>query len=165
MSKGSDIIPYGESHRNQCNRGERGRGRTLHDTPFPSFSSPRRSAQSCPIKLLCVLRLIFATKSVINHMLNRYLYPAIFPPCSSLGGCYFFIEYQLLTSCPGLSRASRGLFSHAVMAVKSGSSRLYPQRGNSFQKSIRLRSSLLVSTTAHQKHLIPGPGLPEQVRQ
>ncbi len=110
--------------------------------------------------------------------------------------CGISTSYVMPGRVPGI----QGRFTHAVMAVKKGSSGLYPSRGTSYRRkdivypsgtfwrgilprhsclgrglkprrniperdtipfrhfiSIRLRSSLLVSITAHQKHLIPGP--------
>ncbi len=64
----------------------------------------RAFAHWCPIKLLCVLRMIFAKKSVINHFLCRYLYQGILSPYPNLGGCYFLLNINYLCharACPG----------------------------------------------------------------
>ena len=57
-----------------------------------------------PIKLLCALRMIFAMKSVINHVQRRCLYLGILSPLPKLGNYFFvfnIIQLRHARACPG----------------------------------------------------------------
>ena len=75
-------------------------------------------AQPCLIKSPYTLRMIFAMKSVINHMLRRCLYLNILFPWPKLGKMLFCINNQLVTSCPGVSRMLHD--TYIVIPAKAG---------------------------------------------
>ena len=111
-------------------------------------------AQSCPIKLLCVLRMIFATKRVINHMLRRCLYPGIFLPCQTWEVVIFVLIINYLRharACPG--------HPGAVYACRSGRQKRFFQALSSERELLSKKHTTQIKP-AVEHHRPPKPPHP-----
>ena len=75
-------------------------------------------ARACPIKLLHALRVIFTLIKVSTYIQYRCFYLGILPPLPKLGVCYFYVEFEQVTSCPGVSRMLHD--TYIVIPAKAG---------------------------------------------